>query len=310
MQSLTTGFAGSGYNVVQRSCVSPNYSFAHELGHNMGSDHAPEDNTTSGVYSYSAGYKDTTGGFRTIMAYDCTPSCRRQLFFSTPAGTFGGRATGRTTQDNGRSLANTMYTVANFRSSVPQAAPPDAPTSLTTSASGSSVTLQWTAPTGGSAPTSYTIEAGTGSGRTDLANFSTGSTATSYSASGVASGVYYVRVRASNAAGSGSASNESVLTVGGACGAAPGAPGGLRVTSNAGGTVMLAWNASSGTPTTYIVEAGSGPGLANLAVTDLGGTATTLTASAVARGTYYVRVRGSNACGTGASSNEITLVVS
>src|SRR4029077_17652891 len=149
---------------------------------------------------------------------------------------------------------------------------------------------------GGSAPTSYTIEAGTGSGRTDLASFSTGSTSTSYSTAGVSSGVYYVRVRASNAAGASGTSNESVLTVGGACAAAPGAPSGLRVVSNAGGTVMLAWNASSGTPTTYIVEAGSGPGLSNLATTNLGGTATTLTASAVARGTYYVRVRGSNAC--------------
>ena len=310
MTTLSTSSATGGYSLVERSCVSPNYSFAHELGHNMGSDHAPEDGGTGGVYSYAVGYKDTVSSFRTIMAYDCTPSCGRLLTFSSPSFSFNGRATGRSTQDNARSLTNTVTTVANFRTAVTTSTTaPGAPSILTASTSGSSVALQWSAPSTGSAPTAYSIEAGSGAGLANLANFSTGTTSTSYSASGVVAGVYYVRLRANNSAGTSTASNEVVLTVGGPCSAAPAAPGGLRLVSTAGGTVALAWTAPSGVPTTYIAEAGSATGLSNLANVDLGGTATTLTATGVARGTYYLRVRARNACGTGAASNELTVVV-
>jgi len=58
----------------------------------------------------------------------------------------------------------------------------------------------------------------------------------------------------------------------------------------------------------YIIEAGSVPGLSNLVVSDTGGAATTFIATAGA-GTYYVRMRTKNACGTSAPSNEVTLVV-
>jgi predicted phage tail protein len=159
----------------------------------------------------------------------------------------------------------------------------------------------------GGTPTSYVIEAGSSPGLADLANFSIRSTATAFSASGIASGAYYVRVRASNAVGVGPSSNEAVLTIVGACSAPPGPPGGLRVVSVNSGAVVLAWNVSSGIPTTYVVEAGSGPGLADLANADLGGTATTLTATGVVPGTYYVRVRARNTCGASAASNEITV---
>ena len=183
------------------------------------------------------------------------------------------------------------------------------PTGLATSSSGSSVTLAWVAPATGGAPTAYIIEAGSAASRADLANFSTGNTATSFSASGVGAGSYFVRVKATNAAGTSAASNEAVLVVGGGCAGAPGPPSGLAVVSNSGGTVVLSWTAASGIPTSYIVEAGSAPGTANLANSDLGSNATSLTATSVGRGTYFVRIRGKNACGTGAASNELTLVV-
>lgn len=187
---------------------------------------------------------------------------------------------------------------------------PGAPTSLTTSSSGSNVTLSWGAPTTGGTPSAYMIEAGSSSGSANLTNFSTGSTATTFSAGGVASGTYFVRVKATNAAGTSAASNESILTVGGACTAAPSAPTGLAVVSNSGGNVTLTWTAPGGSPTTYIVEAGSATGLVNLVPgLDLASSATSLAATGVARGTYFVRVRGKNACGTGAASNEIVLVV-
>lgn len=188
---------------------------------------------------------------------------------------------------------------------------PGPPTSLTATSSGSNVTLLWGAPTTGGTASGYTIEAGTSSGASDI-SFPTGSTATTYSASGVAAGSYFVRVKATNAAGTSAASNEALLTVGGgACTAAPGAPGALTLVTNAAGTVGLSWTAASGGPTTYIVEAGSGPALVNLVPgSDLGGTATSFTATSVARGTYYVRMRAKNTCGTGAASNELVVTVS
>ena len=168
--------------------------------------------------------------------------------------------------------------------------------------------LVWTAPASADPIVAYIIEAGSTPGAANLANFSTGNSATMFSASGVGNGTYYVRVRAVSASGTSAPSNEATLVVGGAPCSAPGSPSGLAVISNSGGTVVLAWNAASGSPTSYIVEAGSASGLSNLANSDLGLT-TTLTATGVGAGTYYVRVRAKNGCGTGAPSNEITLTV-
>lgn len=187
---------------------------------------------------------------------------------------------------------------------------PSAPTGLVASASGSSVTLAWSAPASAPAPDTYVIEAGSATGLADLASFSTGTAATTFSATGVASGTYYVRVRAGNAAGNSAPSNEATLVVGGGSCTAPGAPANLAIVSASSGNVVLTWTGASGSPTSYVVEAGSAPGGANLANSDLGTAATSLTASGVASGTYYVRVRGKNSCGVGASSNEVTLNVS
>jgi predicted phage tail protein len=194
-------------------------------------------------------------------------------------------------------------------STVAAASAPTAPSGLTATASGSTVTLTWLAPTGTDPATSYTIEAGSAPGLVNLATFPTGNSATSYTTSGVGAGTYYVRVRATNSSGASAASNEATLVVGGTSGCTtPGAPASLAA-SVSGTTVVLSWTGSSGSPTSYIVEAGSSPGLSNLANGDLGGTSTTLTASGVGAGTYYIRIRGKNACGTGAASNEVVAVV-
>jgi matrixin len=186
---------------------------------------------------------------------------------------------------------------------------PGAPSALTASASGSTISLSWRAPSSGGSPSTYMIEAGSAPGLSNLANFSTGGTATSFSSGNVGSGSYYLRVKAANAAGTSAASNESLLNVGGGgCSTAPGAPGGLT-TSASGATVTLAWKAASGNPSSYVVEAGSAPGLSNLANSDLGSPATSYVAAGVGRGAYYVRMRGRNACGTGPASNEALLVV-
>jgi Fibronectin type III domain len=186
---------------------------------------------------------------------------------------------------------------------------PGAPLNLVASSSGSSVTLSWNASSGADPLNTYVIEAGSAPGLANLANFATGNTQTIFQASGIGAGTYYVRVRAASVGGISPPSNEAVLVVGGSgpC-VAPGAPTGLVVVFNTGGVVTLAWIAAAGAPTSYLVEAGSAPGLANLANSNLGLT-TSLTATSVAAGTYYVRIRARNACGPSGPSNELVLRV-
>jgi predicted phage tail protein len=91
-------------------------------------------------------------------------------------------------------------------------APPSAPQSFTASANGSVVTLSWGAPFFGPV-TSYVVEAGTRQGASDIAAFSTGSTATSLVVPGVPPGRYFLRIRAVNALGSSPQSEEYELVV-------------------------------------------------------------------------------------------------
>jgi predicted phage tail protein len=178
---------------------------------------------------------------------------------------------------------------------------------LTNVSGASTVTLFWNAPASGGGVSSYVIEAGSRSGASDLASVENAGTGTQFFASSIPAGTYYVRVRARNAAGLSSPSNELVLTFGSSCPAA-GAPTNLSAVVNAS-TVTLNWSAPSGvTPTAYVLEAGSGPGSSNLAVSDLPNS-TSVTANGVAPGTYFVRVRSRNSCGVSSSSNEVTVTV-
>lgn len=91
---------------------------------------------------------------------------------------------------------------------------------------------------------------------------------------------------------------------------APAAPTALSATVS-GTTVALAWTAPvGGDPvTSYLLEAGSATGLANLANSDTGSTTPALTATNVGAGTYYVRIRARNSVGTSAASNETIVTV-
>ena len=77
-----------------------------------------------------------------------------------------------------------------------------------------------------------------------------------------------------------------------------------------GSTVTLTWQPPAGVAVSqYIIEAGSAPGLSNIALFLTGSTATSLTVGGVPSNTYYVRVRGVVGNTGTDQSNEVVVVV-
>lgn len=183
--------------------------------------------------------------------------------------------------------------------------PPGPPINFQASAHDGVVTLSWQAGPGGS-PSGYVLEAGSAARLANLAVLPLA--ATSLTISGVPPGRYFLRVRAQNQAGVSAPSSEVPLLV--APPVVPGPPINLAGFVGGGRTVSLQWQppSSGGTPTTYTLLVGSGPGLTNVAVIPLGATMA-ISASGAPVGTYYIRVIASNSAGQSLPSNEITLTV-
>jgi len=148
-----------GFSVVEQDCATGNYTFGHEMGHNMGAAHARDDLNSNGqppvgAYPYSYGYKQTTGvnKFRTIMAYDAGCVCPRIDYWSNPNVQYNGLPTGidpNSTEGaaNYLTLNNTRAIVANFRAS--------ASSTTTTDATGPQLTIR--SPTNGQTVSSSSI---------------------------------------------------------------------------------------------------------------------------------------------------------
>ena len=518
MQSLSSPFASNAFSVTAYPCISPNYTFGHELGHNMGSTHAPEDGGGAPLYAYSYGYKHPSNLFRTVMAYNCPVDCPRILYFSNPGVSYGGQPTGTVVQhNNALSINNARNTIANWRQAVQPNTPPTitaivdqainedgatsalaftvgdaqtpaaslsvsatssntalvpntagalalsgsganrsivvtplanrsgtttitvsvsdgalsasrsfvvnvaavndaptlsglpplvstligvatsftvtvhdidtppgslslsgvttnavllqaggilvtspsstatsrtflvtltpapgqsgsgglvvtgsdpsasvsapvafnvttvataphAPTAATASVSGTSVTVAWTPALTGAAPSSFLVELGTAPGTTTLPTQSVPSTSTTLDMT-LPAGTYYARVRAVNAIGASSPSPEAMVTVT-APSPLPGPPGTFSART-AGTTAIFTWTAPTvgEPPTSYVLEAGSTPGRSNLARIDTGGIASSFSVPGVAPGTYWVRVRAANAAGVGTPSQDVSLVM-
>jgi glucose/arabinose dehydrogenase len=188
-----------------------------------------------------------------------------------------------------------------FRIDLATPAAPGAPQNLAASVQGNAVTFTWSAPASGSAPTSYVVEAGTAQGLANLGSATT--TATMLAVGGVPTGQYFVRVRARNAVGTSVPSADVIATVG--C-TAP-APPSTFTTSVAGNVVTVAWNVAPGTTTT-VIDAGTAPGATSLS-TPFAAPSASIAVPGVPPGTYYLRARALNTCGTSTASVERTVVV-
>ncbi len=311
MRPVSLTFAPYAFSVTAYTCISPNYTFGHELAHNMGAAHAPEDPNTLPAIPYAYGYKDPDQAFRTVMAYDCPAGCPRVLHFSNPTVTYDGKPTGTAAlHNNALALSQAAATVANFGASRAAETLLGAPGPPRLDTHGTAVMLSWDPPAVGM-PSGYLVEVGTDEGFADVATFALGPSETSFVRTEVPPGSYWVRVRAVDASGPGAPSSSVSLRMSdtGRC-LIPVSQPTLQPATVQGGIVTLAWTSpATGHPVDrYFVGVGTRPQSLDAAVIDTGSTDLTLT-TAAGPGVYFVRVAGLNACGVGAASNEIGVVV-
>ena len=136
MLDESASFASQGFSVVDRNCATSNFSFGHELGHNMGLQHdvfdgnsgttvTPEGSTITVPINYAHGYVDLSNRFRSVMAISAqcdaqvpAISCPRIPYFSNPNVYYSSATTGNTNAQEFKALNDTRETTANFRTSV------------------------------------------------------------------------------------------------------------------------------------------------------------------------------------------------
>ena len=120
-----------GFSVTAHNCETiTHHTFAHELGHNQGAHHDP-DNTCEmppctlrppPTFPYRYGRCNPAEGWNTIMSYasNSQGDCRREIeYFSSPVLDYRGTPTGDAgVRDNRRVLNETAYRLANYRQSV------------------------------------------------------------------------------------------------------------------------------------------------------------------------------------------------
>lgn len=143
MTNVSPNFESSGFSVTMRTCAVTNYTFGHELGHNMSARHDwIADPTNNSPFTYNHGHIAPGNLWRTIMSYGSScGNCPRLGYWSNPNVLYNGIPMGipqgqPQAADNRLTLNNTAFTVANFRQSLPPITPtPSAtPTTIATPA--------------------------------------------------------------------------------------------------------------------------------------------------------------------------------
>jgi hypothetical protein len=104
---------GSGY-------YCSDFTYVHEIGHNLGCAHDRANASVTGRYEYSYGYQSPTATFRTVMAYNCLGDCPQLPYFSNPDLQYNGESLGvlhtaGNSADNARTINQTRVEMANYR---------------------------------------------------------------------------------------------------------------------------------------------------------------------------------------------------
>lgn len=205
-----------------------------------------------------------------------------------------------------RVVSATLFVFLGIISVSGQGSVPSPPMNLVASVVGSTAELSWF-PGAGAAPASYQVEAALSAGGPTIGSAPVATT--SLTIPNVPAGTYFIRVRAVNAVGASTPSNEASLTVGVAgCGAPPTAPVNLTHAAS-GGVMTFSWAAGAGgcAATSYAISAGSGAGSADIGSANVG--LQTSLAVAVPPGTYFLRVSAVNEWGPSGPSNEVVVSV-
>ena len=148
----------------------------------------------------------------------------------------------------------------------------EAPSGFTATVAGAAVNLSWQPAPGA---TSYRLRAGTAPGASNAFDGNVGAV-TSLVAT-APNGTYFVRVQGVSSLGESGPSNEVRVDVGAAGPCVGVTVPTLQTPSVSGSTVLLTWSVVQGA-TSYVVEAGLAPGLANLANLNTGNPSTLFTA--------------------------------
>ena len=115
--SVPSAFA---FSVTRYDCISPNYTFGHELGHNMGLAHARGSGVTAPFLPFGWGYYEPSGLFRTVMAVFRSGEGRRVLHYSNPKVRQNGERTGvgrkkSDSADASRAIRDARALLASYR---------------------------------------------------------------------------------------------------------------------------------------------------------------------------------------------------
>ncbi len=127
-QTISNAWANNGFAVISDGRYqSGNYIYycrdvtlVHEFGHNLGQVHDQADSSSQGAHPYSYGYRqDSTTGFYTVMAYSLASTQVSIPYFANPSVNYNGAPTGiANTNDNARSMAQTIPLIIQFRNAV------------------------------------------------------------------------------------------------------------------------------------------------------------------------------------------------
>lgn len=306
--SISPAFAPNAFSVVAWDCATGYYSFAHEMGHNMGANHNREAGTGMGAYpAYSYGswiWIPGTGryDYRTIMAYNTngyvdinrsgntlTYNSLRVNRWANPDVIYAGQPTGAGLSApypayDALTLNNTAFAVAQFR----DGAAPIAPTGLTaTKLSATSIRLDWADTS--SDETRFRIERALISGGDWVEIDQVGPDLITYTDESILSGANY-RYRVLSDNGNGRTASDEVIVA-----AAPAAPTGLTASGLSTTSIRLDWTDASNNEIRFRIERAPGSGGDWVEIGQVGLNLTSYTdSSLVVAGDYRYRVLADN----------------